>query len=258
MIRPAKTIRTDTGVSTANSITVYGKNLCTEVLGKVNLGDMGFLCLIGRLPTPQESIMFNAITVTLVEHGITPSAIAARQTILGAPESLQGAVAAGLLGLGNVFVGSMDAVARTLTAALKDTGDKPDFKSLAKNIVDDFQTRKAIIPGIGHPIHKPVDPRVPVLFGLATENGFSGKYVALMQAVHAEAQSRTAKVLPMNATAAIGAIACELGIDARVVRGLGVMARAVGLVSHILEESRAPMAAEIWHRTEADATAHRR
>ena len=167
MTRPAKTIRTDTGVSTADSITVYGKNLCTEVLGKVNLGDMGFLGLIGRLPTPQESIMFNAITVTLVEHGITPSAIAARQTILGAPESLHGAVAAGRLGLGNVFVGSMDAVARTLTGALKDAGDKPDFKSLAKNIVDDFQARKAIIPGIGHPIHKPVDPRVPVLFGLA-------------------------------------------------------------------------------------------
>ena len=261
MTRSAKPIRTETGVSTADSITVYGKNLCTEVLGKVNLGDMGFLGLIGRLPTPQESVVFNAITVTLVEHGITPSAIVARQTILGAPESLQGAVAAGLLGLGTVFVGSMDAVARMLTTALKDAGekgDKPDFKALAKNIVDDFAAKKAIIPGIGHPIHKPVDPRVPVLFRIAEENGFSGNYVKLMQAVHAEAQSRTPKVLPMNATSAIGAIACELGIDARVVRGLGVMARAVGLVSHILEESRSPMAAEIWHRTEADATAHHR
>ena len=258
MTRTAKQIRTETGVSTPDSITVYGKNLCTEVLGKVNLGDMGFLGLIGRLPTPQESVVFNAITVTLVEHGITPSAIVARQTILGAPESLQGAVAAGLLGLGNVFVGSMDAVARTLTAALRDAGDKPDYAALAKVIVDDYHARNAIIPGIGHPIHKPVDPRVPVLFRIAEENGFSGKYVKLMQSVHAEAQSRTPKVLPMNATAEIGAIACELGIDARVVRGLGVMARAVGLVSHILEESRNPMAAEVWHRTEADATAHHR
>lgn len=258
MSRSAKPIRTETGVSTADSITVYGKNLCTEVLGKVNLGDMGFLGLMGRLPTPQESVVFNAITVTLVEHGITPSAIVARQTILGAPESLQGAVAAGLLGLGTVFVGSMDAVARMLTTALKDAGDKPDFNALAKTIVDDFSAKKTIIPGIGHPIHKPVDPRVPVLFRIAAENGFSGDYVKLMQAVHAEAQSRTPKVLPMNATSAIGAIACELGIDARVVRGLGVMARAVGLVSHILEESRSPMAAEIWHRTEEDATAHHR
>ena len=256
MARTPKPIRTDTGYSTADSITVYGKNLCTDVLGKVNLGDMGFLGLIGRLPTAQESIVFNAIAVTLVEHGMTPSAIAARVTYVGAPESLQGAVAAGLLGLGSVFVGSMDAVANLLTRALKDAGDNPDYAALANTIVDDYAARKAIIPGIGHPIHKPVDPRVPVLFRIAAENGFSGRYVALMQAVHAEAQSRTSKVLPMNATSAIGAIACELGIDARVVRGLGVMARAVGLVSHILEEARNPMAAEIWHRVEDDATAH--
>lgn len=256
MSRTPKPMRTDTGYSTPDSITVYGKNLCTEVLGKVNLGDMGFLGLTGRLPTPQESVLFNAITVTLVEHGITPSAIAARQTILGAPESLQGAVAAGLLGLGNVFVGSMDAVANLLTRNLKDAGDTPDYAALAKAIVDDYAARKAIIPGIGHPIHKPVDPRVPVLFRIAAENGFSGKYVKLMQAVHAEAQSRTTKVLPMNATSAIGSIACELGIDARVVRGLGVMARAVGLVSHILEETRNPMANEVWHRTEEAATEH--
>ena len=108
------------GWSTADRIVVRGHDLVEEVIGKVSLGDFAFLELKGRLPTKQESIVFNAITVTLVEHGMTPSAIAARLTYFGAPESLQGAVAAGLLGMGDRFGGSAEDAARMLQAALED------------------------------------------------------------------------------------------------------------------------------------------
>ena len=240
-MKPSKPIRSELGWSTPDRITVRGKDLPNEILGHLNLGDMAFLELTGRAPNPKESKLFNAMVVTLVEHGITPSALAARLTYLGAPEALQGAVASGLLGLGSVFVGSMEGVARLLSESVSSNKD-------AKAIV--AETKR--IPGLGHPIHKPVDPRSVRLFELARETGFYGKYCQLMEAIATE------KNITLNATGAIGALACELGLDWKIVKGLGVMARAIGLVGHILEETRQPMATEIWDRVEEEATRHLR
>jgi len=251
-----KTIRTDIGWSDAGSITLFGLDFVNDMLGEMNLGDMGIMDLTGRKPTPPESRMFNAMAVTLVEHGITPSAIVARMTYLGAPESLQGAVAAGLNGLGTVFVGSIEGAAKMLTDAMPEADAAAHFTALAAGIVSEFRAQKKIVPGIGHPFHKPIDPRTPRLFQIAEECGFNGPYLRLMQEVAQEAEARSGKQLPVNATGAIGALCCEMGFDWRICRGLGVMARAVGLVGHILEESRRPMAAQIWHSVEAEATAH--
>ena len=256
MSRQKKPLRSDIGWSTADRITIFGRDLPSEILGHMNLGDMGFLEITGRLPSANESRMFNAMTVCLAEHGITPSAIAARMTYLGAPEAMQAAVAAGLCGLGSVFVGSTETCAKMLVEALPDPKAKVDLEALATKIVADHRAAKKIVPGIGHPIHKPLDPRTPRLFELAKETGFSGPYVELIQRVSAEAERASAKSLPINATGAIGAICCEMGFDWRICRGLGVMARAVGLVGHILEESRNPIAQEIWFRVEEEATEH--
>jgi citrate synthase len=234
-----KPLRSDLAWSTADRIVVRGKDLPGEILGHLNLGDMAFLELTGRTPNARESKLFNALVVTLVEHGVTPSALAARLTYLGAPEALQGAVAAGLLGLGSVFVGSMEGVAKLLYEAIAAGKD-------AKAVLAEHKR----IPGLGHPIHKPVDPRSRRLFEIGRETGFYGKYCALMEAISKE------KNLTLNATGAIGALACELGLDWKVVKGLGVMARAIGLVGHILEESRMPMAEELWHRIEEESTRH--
>lgn len=256
MARRKTPIRTDIGWSDASSITLFGKDFVNDILGHVNLGDMGFMELTGRLPDANESRMFNAMAVTLVEHGITPSALVARITYLGAPESMQSAVAAGLSGLGTVFVGSMEGAARMLRDAMPEPDPKADLAAMAAAIVEPFQAARRIVPGIGHPFHKPVDPRAPRLLAIARETGFDGPYVRLMTAVADEASRRTGKVLPMNATGAIGALCCEMGFEWKIARGLGVMARAVGLVGHILEESRNPMAEEIWHSVEEQATAH--
>jgi len=172
--------------------------------------------------------------VTLVEHGVTPSALAARLTYLGAPEAMQAAVAAGLCGLGSVFVGSTEGVAKMLS------------ESSPEEILQKYKR----VPGLGHPLHKPVDPRTRRLFEIARETGFYGKYCRAMEEI------AQAKKLTLNATGAIGALACELGLDWRAVRGLGVMARAVGLVGHLLEESRQPMAEEVWLRIEEEASRH--
>lgn len=258
MARKNKPIKSDIGWSDATSITLFGRNFVDEILGEVNLGDMGFLELTGRLPNSNESRMFNAMAVTLVEHGITPSALVARLTYLGAPESLQGAVAAGLNGLGTVFVGSIEGAAKVLSEAMPQPDANADFAALARPVVESFKASKRIVPGIGHPFHKPVDPRAPRLVQIARETGFDGPYLKLMAAVADEASRSSGKVLPMNATGTIGALCCEMGFNWKICRGLGVMARAVGLVGHILEESRNPMAEEIWHMVDEQATAHLR
>lgn len=242
-------LRSNLGRSTSERIFVRGLDLTEDLLGKVSLGDMAFLELMGRLPSPQESVMFNALAVTLVEHGMTPSAIAARLTYFGAPESLQGAVAAGLLGMGDRFGGSIEQAARMLQEAPVG-GDRG---AVASQIVAGHRDRHEIIPGLGHPIHKAADPRTARLFELAAQNGFSGPHVSLIELIAQKASEVYGRPLPVNATGAIAAVASEMGIPWRVCRGLAVMARAIGLVAHVQEEMTDPTAAEIWAWAENEA-----
>jgi citrate synthase len=254
-----KPIRSDISWSTSDRISVRGLDLPGEILGHMDIGEFSFLQITGRRPTRAEAVVYNAIIVTLIEHGMTPSAIAARLTYTGAPESLQAAIAAGISGLGTVFVGSMEGAARMLYEALPlDAEDGVDLGELAKQVVADYRSASRIIPGLGHPLHKPIDPRTPRLFEIAAENGLTGRHAELVQLIAAEAERVSGRSLPINATGAIGALCCELGFPWQIVRGFGVMARAIGLVGHLLEERERPVATEIWRRTEEEASAHAR
>lgn len=260
--RGGRKLVSDITRATPDSVHVHGLDL-TELLGKVNLGDFAFLELFGTLPDERESTLINALLVALVEHGPTPSVIAARMTIMGAPESLQGAVAAGLLGLGDTFVGTIEGAARTCAVELVDQGlapgqgghrpSDPEITEIATRVLAEHRAEGRPVAGIGHPVHKPVDPRAERLFEIAEELGFDDTAVRLMRALSRQAGESRGKVLPVNVTGAIGALASTMGIPWKVARGLGVMARSIGLVGHLLEESREPMAGTIWTRVEAEA-----
>ena len=258
MTGDADPIRSDIAWSTRDRIVVRGKDLPGEIIGHLDLGAFAFLQITGRVPDAAQARLFNAILVTLAEHGITPSVIAARMTYLGAPEAMQAAVAAGLCGLGSVFVGSTEDAARMLLEELPQGKPPADLAAAADAVVAAFRQRGAAVPGLGHPVHKPLDPRTTRLFALAEECGYSGSYVAFMQEIAAAAARASQRPLPVNATGAVGALCCELGLPVQAVRGIGVIARAVGLVGHILEEAVHPMAREVWRRTEEAASAHLR
>lgn len=256
-MKERKRIKSAMGWSTRDSITVRGRDLCTELLGKVDLGGMAFLEIRGRLPTEKEAEVFNAVLVTLVEHGMTPQAIATRLVNLAAPEALQAAVAAGLCGVGSVFAGGSEQAARMLQDALKDGAGHAPLPDIANRIVEGFASQRQPIPGIGHPLHKPIDPRTPVLFAIAERNGFRGRHIALLEEISRQAQARLKRELPINATGAIGAILSELEFPWRICRGIAVISRCVGLVGHLAEEMNDPLAREIWERTEEEVFENR-
>jgi citrate synthase len=248
----ATPIRSELGWTSADEVLVRGRSLPGEILGHMSLGSFAFFELTGREPDADEAALFDAVVITLVEHGLTPSALTARLTYLGAPESLQGAVAAGLAGLGNVFAGTIEGAARMLTEALETRPGSATLQEVARFAV--VARSGQIIPGLGHPIHKPIDPRTVRLFELARQHGRAGDYVQLMELIGAEAERSTGKVLPVNATGAIGAICCELGLPWRMTRGIAVIARAIGLVAHLGEELEHPIAEELWRRAEEESS----
>src|SRR5919112_1746577 len=106
--------RTSVGTSDADSITVMGRDVARELMGTTTLTELAFLVVRRRMPSAEETRLLDAVLVSLADHGLTPTVLAARLTHTGAPESLQGAMAAGLLGAGSVFLGVVEDTVRFL------------------------------------------------------------------------------------------------------------------------------------------------
>lgn len=236
------------GVSSRDAIAIRGHDLVTGLMGEHDFVSVAWLQMTGDMPTPQQTAMVNAILVTIADHGLTPSVLAARLTYYGAPESLQNAISAGLLGAGSVVLGAMQNVAE-LVAAIVAGGDCGSDDGIAR-AVDAAVARLAAdgkrIPGVGHPIHLDGDPRTPRLFAIARDNGCYGPACRVAERLAEAASVRAARSLPLNAAGAIGAITVDLGLPPLAARGLALIARTAGLLAHIIDEANAPTARDIW------------
>ncbi|MGG1674372.1 citryl-CoA lyase [Neobacillus sp. NRS-1170] len=230
---------TKIGLSKPNAIYVHGYDLTEDLIGEITLVDMAFLGALHRRPTHEESKMLNACMVAICEHGYTPSSISARLTYLGAPEAVQAAVAAGLLGAGSVYLGAMENTAQMLQKGWETYGYDQDVATVASSILEDCKTKKVQVMGFGHPIHKPVDPRTTKLFALAEELGFSGRHIGLLKEIHQQFCEQKGKQITLNAAGAIGAVLSDMNLHFSVVKSFAVAARAVGLIGHIVEEIEA-------------------
>jgi citrate synthase len=249
--------RSEIGYSTPTSITVGGMDLAGEIMGHISFPDLAFRLVAGRLPDEGESVLFNAVLVSLADHGITPTVLAARLTWLGAPESLQGAVAAGLLGAGSVFLGVVEDAARFLhetQAAAGGTVDPAALRAAADAAVRACRDAGRRVPGLGHPVHRDTDPRVPRLYALATELDLLGPHLRLLEVVADVHTEQAGRRLPVNGAGAAGAALADLGFDWRIIRGFALLARTAGLLGHLAEEMRSPMAADLWQAVEHDVT----
>lgn len=225
------------------------RDLVTEVMGRMTFTQAMIYHILGREPSPSDTAIIDAVLVTLMEHGLTPSAIATRLTYHSAPEALQAAVAAGLLNVGSQFVGTMENCAkllRQMTAASNGVDDA------AERIVAEHRAARIPLPGFGHHLHKPDDPRSPRLFEIARDNGVDGRFIDALQALGRAADAALGKHLTINSTGAVAAVLMEIGISPEIMRGFAVISRAAGLVAHIAEERETPTARAIWDTVERD------
>jgi citrate synthase len=242
-------IKTEIGYTTPEVITVRGKNLSTEIIGKFDFVDMIYWVTFGRMPEQREKNMANAMLVMACDHGLTPSALSARLTYLGAPEALQGAVAAGLLGAGSSLLGTMQNVAEMLkkeAAALADDADDAAVHARASDMIREYRAAKRIIAGFGHPIHVDGDPRVPTLRDLSQENGYFGKHWRLALAITDVFKEEYKRTLPLNGAGATGAMIADMNLDPLLGRGFALIGRSAGLVAHVFEERSVPTGQQIW------------
>jgi citrate synthase len=234
---------TSVGTSDADSITVMGRDLSSELLGKTTFTELTFLLIRRRPPSPAEARMLDAVLVSLADHGLTPTVLAARLTHTGAPESLQGAMAAGLLGAGSVFLGVVEDTVRFLDAA----GD--DVQGAVAREIEAGRR----VPGLGHPVHKAEDPRTPRIYAIAEETGLLGDYLAKLREVAAAYTAQTGSELPINGAGVAGAALADLGFPAPLLRGFALLARTAGLLGHLAEEMQTPIGMRLYREVDERA-----
>jgi citrate synthase len=252
---------TSLGTSDAETITLLGQDLATDLMGKVGFGELAFWLVTRERPTPSQVRVFEAVLVALADHGFTPTAIAARLTYLSAPDSLQGALAAGLLGGGSRFLGVTEDCGKFLASVLAERdGDLPaadddaGWDAVALDAVRQARAAGRFVPGLGHPVHKRRDPRTPVLLAIAEEEGLKGPHLRLFEAigrVHPEVLGRT---LPLNGAGVCGAALADLGLPVDLLRGFALLARAAGLLGQLAEERLNPVGMDVYLSVDRNAT----
>lgn len=246
------TPRTAICAADEDTIVVRGEDLCRDLIGKVSFTEHFYLLLTGARPTPQALAVLDATLVAIAEHGLVPSVQASRMTLAAAPDALQGAVAAGILGCGSVILGASETAGilfHEVEAKLK-AGASHDDAALA--VVRAWREVRRPIAGYGHPLHKRRDPRVDRLFDVARENAIDLRYLAIAEAVERAIPKVLNKDLKLNVSAAIPAVLLGIGFPLQALRGVPILARTAGLIAHLQEELESPIGFALSYQASRD------
>ncbi len=237
-----------TAISTADaaSITVRGRDLCQDLIGKIDFVDYFVLLMLGTPPTEHQRFFLNALLVGIAEHGLVPSVQAARMTLAAAPEALQGAVAAGLLGSGSVVLGSAETAGHLLDELVR-AAEGGNAHEIALERVRQMRQTKTPIPGFGHPQHSGGDPRANLLLSLAEERSLNGPYLSMLHTIAQVLPEALGRPLPININGAIPAILLEIGFPVTALKGISILARTAGLLAHLQEEHERPIGFILSH-----------
>ena len=226
----------------ADAINIRGQDLVNDLIGKVSFTEAWLLQALGKPPTALQLHIVDAVLVTIMEHGLVPSAIVTRMTAYGAPESFQGAIAAGLLGVGDRYAGTASECGAVLERIV--TANDREAQALAE--VRHYRQIRRPLPGFGHPIHRDGDPRVERLLTVCKDAGVAGDYIDAMYQIEKALAAELGKELVTNISAAMGAAMAEAGIPSAMMRGVVLTARCAGLVGHLIEELANPAAPAMW------------
>ena len=226
--------------SDAESIIVRGRDLCRDLIGKIDFTSYFWLLVTGVEPNETQRFLADAVLAAIAEHGLVPSVVAARMTYAAAPEAFQGAVAAGLLGCGSVVLGSAETAGRFLADCVADS-DAASPAEAARRGVKALRAERKAIPGFGHPQHSDGDPRALLLIDLAREKGAAGRHIEMLHAVRDVLPEAIGRPLPINVNGAIPAVMLDAGFPLAALKGISLLARTAGLIGHLQEESERPI-----------------
>jgi citrate synthase len=224
-----------------NRVEVRGRDLTGDVMGRLGFTEYFHLLLTGSEPSEDEAFFLDLLLVAIAEHGLMPSNVAARMTLAADPDSLHGAVAAGILGAGPVVLGSSEECARLLVAAQERVAAGGPPEAVARDVARALHEAGAKVPGFGHPVHRPVDPRAERILELADERGVSGPHVLQARALRDAVAETWEKPLPMNVSLPIAAVLLDLGYPPEVVKAVPILARTASLLAHLAEERESPI-----------------
>jgi citrate synthase len=222
-------------------VEVRGRDLTGDIMGRLSFTEYFHLLLTGREPTEDEAFFLDLLLVAIAEHGLMPTNVVARVTLAADPESLQGAVAAGILGAGPVVLGSSEECARLLEAAQEKVAAGGAPEAVARDVARSIHAAGAKVPGFGHPVHRPVDPRAERILALADARSVSGPHVLLSRLLRDAVSATWEKQLPMNVSMAIAAVLLDLGYSPDVVKAVPILARTASLLAHLAEERERPI-----------------
>lgn len=236
-------------ICTSNEATILvrGHDLCEELIGRISFTDHVWLLVTGELPSEPRRRVLDSVLVAIAEHGLVPSVQASRMTLAAAPEALQGAVAAGLLGCGSVILGAAEEAGRLLHEVVTRAAENKSMAEAASGIVREYRVAGRAIPGYGHPLHKGGDPRARRLFAVARETGTCGRYSEAAEAIEGVLPEITGKTLVMNVSAAIPATLLDAGYPLLALKGAPLLARTASLIAHLLEERSRPIGFVLSH-----------
>ena len=246
------TPRTAISASDEDTIVVRGHDLCRDLIGNVSFTEHFHLLLTGELPTPQARAVLDATLVAIAEHGLVPSVQASRMTLAAAPDALQGAVAAGILGCGSVILGASETAGRLFDEVDSRMAQRASLDDAAQSVVQAWHDARRAIAGYGHPLHKRRDPRVDRLFEVAREQRIDEKYVRIAEAVERAIPSVLGKALKLNVSAAIPAVLLGIGFPLASLRGIPILARTASLIAHLREELDSPIGFALSHQATRD------
>jgi citrate synthase len=244
--------RTSICTSDAHTIVVRGKDLSKDLIGKVSFVEHFFLLLTGQMPTAGQAAVLNATLVAIAEHGLVPSVQAARMTFAAAPDAMQGAVAAGVLGCGTVVLGSSETAGRMYSEIDAKTKQGIGLDVAALEVMQAWRAAGKTIPGYGHPLHKERDERVGALFEVARQAGTDLRFVAIAEAAEAQMPAVLRKDLKLNVSGAIPAVLLGAGFPVEALKGVPILARTAGLIAHLYEEIGQPIGFALSYQATRD------
>jgi citrate synthase len=222
-------------------VEVRGRDLTGDLMGSLSFTEYFHLLLTGDEPTEDQRYFLDLLLIAIAEHGMMPTNVTARMTLAADPGSLQGAVAAGILGCGPVILGTSEACARVLEAAHAkvESGAAPD--DVAREVAHGIHDADGRMPGFGHPLHRPLDPRAERILELVDERGVSGPHIEMARQLREAVAEAWGRPLPMNVSMPIAAVMLDLGFPAATVKAVPILARTAGLLAHLAEEQQLPI-----------------